>query len=122
MILKSDGQADVDLAQAWSTIGYEDGLPQNLKIILDTKAGRFMTTPPFIATFDKIFVRITDARENVIVDVFHVRKIKRGRKRGKNKQLVLICPHQSENLWKQTILLVDRRTSVAHALDRSAAM
>ena len=66
MILKRDGQADVDLSQAWSTIEYEDGLPQNVKIILNSRAGRFMTTPPVIAKYDKIFVSITDARDNVI--------------------------------------------------------
>ena len=85
-ILKRDGPADVHLSQARSTMEYEDGLPQNVKIILNSRAGRFMTTAPIIAKFDKIFVRITEARDNVIEDVFHVRKIKRGRKRGKNKQ------------------------------------
>ena len=72
VILKRDGQADVELSQAWSTIEYEDGLPQNVKTILNSKAGRFMTTPPIIAKFDKIFVRITDAQDNVIEDVFQV--------------------------------------------------
>ena len=81
VILKRDGQADVELSQAWSTIEYEDGLPQNVKSILNSRAGRFMTTPTVIAKSDKIFVRITDARANVIEDVFHVRKIKRGRKK-----------------------------------------
>ena len=122
VILKREGQQDVDLSQAWSTIEYEDGLPQNVKIILNSRAGRFMTTPPVIAKFDKSFVRITDARDDVIEDLFHVRKITRGRKRGKNKQLVLICPHQSETLWKQTISLVARRASGADALDRIAAI
>ena len=59
VMLKREGQADEELAQAWSTIEYEDGLPQNVKIILNSRAGRFMTTPPFIAKFDKSFVRIT---------------------------------------------------------------
>ena len=81
-----------------------------------------MITPPVIAKFDKIFVRITDARDNVIEDVFHVRKIKLGIKRGTNKQIVLICPHQSENLWKQTISLGDRITYGADAQDRIAVI
>ena len=103
VILKREGQQDVDISQAWSTIEYEAGLPQNVKIILNSRAGRFMTTPPGIAKFDKIFGRITDARDNVIEDVFHVRKRKRGRKRGKNKQLGLICQNESENRGKETI-------------------
>ena len=98
MILKRAGQADVDLSQAWGTIEYEDGLPQNVKIILNSRAGRLMNTPPVIAKFDKNFERITEARDNVIEDVFHVRNINRGRKRGKNKQHVLISAHQTENL------------------------
>ena len=89
VIPKREGQQDVDLSQSWSTIEYEDGLPQKVKIILNSRAGRFMTTPPVMAKFDKIFVRITAARDNVIEDVFHVRKIKRGRKRGKHKGVIL---------------------------------
>ena len=56
-----------------------------------------MTTPPVIAKVDKIFVRITDARDNVIEDVLNVRKIKGGRERGKNKQIDRIWPHQCED-------------------------
>ena len=122
VILKRDGQQDVDLSQAWSTIEYEHGIPQHVKIILNSRAGRFMTTPHVIAKFDTITVSITDARDNVIEDVFHIRKLKRGSKRGKNKQLVLICRHQSASLWKQTISVVARRTSGADALDRIAAI
>ena len=118
VILKRAGQADVDLSSAWSTIEYEDGGPQSVKIVLNSSFGKFMTVAPIIVKFDKIFVRITDARGGVIEDVFHVRKIKRSRKPGKNKQLTLFCPHQSENLWKQTISLVARRTSGADALDQ----
>jgi len=77
-----------------------------------------MTATPIIVKYDKIFVRIIDARDNVLEDVFHVRKIKRGRKIGKNKQLVLICPHQSEHLWSRTVSLVARRTSGADALNQ----
>lgn len=118
VILKRAGEADVDLSNSWSTIEYEDGLPQTVKITLNSVFGQFMTTGPILVKYDKIFVRITDARDSVIEDVFHIRKIKRGRKIGKNKQLILFCPHQSENLWTQTVSLVARRTSGASALDQ----
>ena len=109
VILKRAGQADVDLSEAWSTIEYEDGLPQSVKITLNSAFGLFMTVAPIIVKYDKIFVRVVDARGNTVEDVFHVRKIKRGRQSGKNKQLILFCPHQSENLWKRTISLVAKR-------------
>lgn len=122
VVLKRVGVADVDLSQAWSTIEYEDGLPQSVKITLNSQFGRFMTTAPILQQFDKIFVRIADARNNRIEDVFHIRTIKRGRKSGKNKQIILLCPHQSENIWKQTISLVARRTSGADALNQLVAI
>ncbi len=122
VILKRAGQTDVDLSEAWSTIEYEDGLPQSVKITLNSSFGKFMTVAPIIVKFDKIFVRVTDARGKVIEDVFHVRKIKRPRRPGKNKQLVLFCPHQSENLWKRTVSLVARRTSGADALNQLTAI
>lgn len=120
VILKRAGQADVDLSQAWSTIEYEDAAPQSCKITLNAAFGRFLTIAPIIVKYDKIFVRITDARDNVIEDVFQVRKIKRGRKSGKNKQITLFCPHQSENLWKRTVSLTARRTSGFDALNQLA--
>lgn len=118
VILKRVGQTDVDLSQAWSTIEYEDAIPQSVKIVLNSAFGKFMTVAPIIVKYDKIFVRITDARDNVIEDVFHVRRIKRSRAKGKNKQLTLFCPHQSSNLWKRTISLVAKRTSGADALNQ----
>ncbi len=118
IILKRIGESDVDLSGAWSTIEYEDAIPQSVKIVLNSSFGKFMTEPPIIVTYDRIYVSIIDARGNLIEDVFHVRKIKRSRKIGKNKQLTLFCPHQSENLWKRTISLVARRTSGADALDQ----
>ena len=114
--------ADVDLSEAWSTIEYEDAAPQSVKITLNSSYGKFMTVTPILVKFDKLFVRVTDARGGVIEDVFHIRKIKRSRKIGKNKQITLFCPHQSENLWKRTISLVARRTSGADALDQIAAI
>lgn len=121
VILKRAGQADIDLSSAWSTIEYEDGLPQSCKITLNSAFGKFMTAAPIIQKFDKIFVRITDARLNVTEDVFQVRKIRRGRRSGKNKQITLICPHQSDNLWKRTVSLVARRTSGFAALNQLMA-
>lgn len=121
VILKREGQADNDLSGAWSTIEYTDGLPQSVKITLNSAFGQYMTVAPIIVKFDKIYVRITDARGNIIEDVFHVKTIKRSRKPGKNKQLVLFCPHQSDNLWKRTIGLVARRTSGFDALNRIMA-
>lgn len=118
VILKRTGQTDVDLSSAWSTIEFEDGLPQSVKITLNSAFGLFMTKAPILVKYDKIFVRITDARDNVIEDVFHIRKIKRGRKIGKNKQIILFCPHQSENLWTRTISLVSKRTSGADAVNQ----
>ncbi len=118
VILKRDGEADNDLSGAWSTIEYTDGLPQSCKIILNSAYGQYMTVAPIIVKFDKIYVRITDARGNILEDVFQVKTIKRSRKPGKNKQLTLFCPHQSDNLWKRTIGLVARRTSGFDALNR----
>ncbi len=117
MILKRAGQADTDLSEAWSTIEYEDALPQSVKITLNSQFGRFMTLAPIIVKYDKIFVRVVDARGNKIEDVFQVRVLKRTRKIGKNKQLILFCPHQSDNLWNRTISLVSKRVSGANALD-----
>ncbi len=117
VVLKRAGEADVDFSEAWSTIEYEDGLPQNVKITLNAQFGRFLTTAPIIVKYDKFFVRVTDARGNKIEDVFQVKTLKRSRNIGKNKQLTLFCPHQSDNLWKRTISLVDRRTSGFQALN-----
>lgn len=118
VILKRAGQADIDLSSAWSTIEYEDAAPQSCKITLTAPFGLFMTISPIIVKYDKIYVRIIDARGGTIEDVFQVRKIKRSRKSGRNKQITLFCPHQSENLWKRTISLVVKRTSGADALNQ----
>lgn len=118
VILKRAGEADVDLSEAWSTIEYEDALPQSCKITLTSPFGLFSTRGPIIVKYDKIFVKIVDARGRIIQDVFHVRKIKRPRKPGKSKQLVLFCPHQSEHLWKRTISLTAKRTAGAEALNQ----
>lgn len=121
VVLKREGQADNDLSGSWSTIEYTDGLPQSMKITLNSAFGLFMTVAPIIVKFDKIYVRLVDARGNIIEDVFHVKTIKRSRKPGKNKQLTLFCPHQSDNLWKRTIGIVAKRTSGFDALNRIMA-
>ena len=56
VILKRAGESDVDLSNAWSTIEYEDGLPQSCKITLNSAFGKFMTVAPIIVKFDKLFV------------------------------------------------------------------
>ncbi len=115
LILKDHG-ADVDLSSSWTVIEYEDAIPQSIKITLSAPFGEFLTRGDKIQKFDRIYLQITDARGNILRDVFHVRKLKRSRKGGKGKQLVLICPHQSEHLWKRNISLIARRVSGAEAL------
>jgi len=115
LILKDHG-ADVDLSQAYTSIEYNEGLPQSIKITLSAAFGEFLTRGEKIQKYDRIYCRVTDARGNIIDDVFHVRKLKRSRKGGKGKKLILICPHQSENLWKRTITLVAKRVSGFEAL------
>ena len=116
-----DHGPDVDLSQAWSTIEYEEGIPQNVKITLNAKFGEFLTRGTIIQKYGRIYVEIVDARNQLLRDVFHVRRIKRSRKAGKNQQIILFCPHQSENLWKKTISLVARRTSGFDALNQVMA-
>ncbi len=116
LILKDHG-ADVDLSQFWTALEYEDGVPQSIKITLSTSFGDFLTRNTKIQKFDRIYCRITDIRGNVLEDVFHVRKMKRSRKGGRGKKLILICPHQSEHLWKRNISILSRRTSGFEVVD-----
>lgn len=116
LLILKDHDEDVDLSQAYTSIEYREGVPQSLKITLSAAFGQFLTKGETIQKYDRIFCRITDARGNILQDVFHVRKIKRSRKGGKGKQLILICPHQSENLWKRTITFVGKRISGNEAL------
>ncbi len=116
LILKDHG-TDVDLSQFWTVIEYEDAVPQALKVTLPTSFGDFLTRNTKIQKFDRIYCRITDIRGNILEDVFHVRKIKRSRKGGKGKKLQLICPHQSEHLWKRNISILSRRISGREVVD-----
>lgn len=110
LILKDHG-VDVDLSNAWTAIEFEDGIPQSIKVTLTAAFGEFLTRDAKIQKYDRLYLQITDVRDNILKDVFHVRKIKRSRKGGKGKQLILSCTHQSEHLWKRNISLLSRRIS-----------
>ncbi len=99
----SDANGNFDLSNKWSVIEYENGQPQAVKITFNTRAGRFLTKTPIIKKRDRIYVEIKEKNGNITKDVFHVRTIKRIRGKGKALSLQVICPHQSENLWKKTI-------------------
>lgn len=116
LILKDHG-GDVDLSNAWTVIEHEETIPQSIKVTLSANFGEFLTRGTKIQKFDRLYFEYTGRDGNVVKDVFHVREFKRSRKPGKMKQLTLICPHQSENLWKRTVSLVGKRTSGFQALN-----
>jgi len=99
----ADVNGDFDLSNKWSVIEYENAQPQGVTITFNARAGRFLTIIPIIKKRDRIYVEITEKNGNITKDVFHVRTIKRIRGRGKAISLKLVCPHQSENLWKKTV-------------------
>jgi len=101
--LGADGNGNFDLSNKWSVIEYENAQPQGVKITFNARAGRFLTKIPIIKKRDRIYVEITEKNGNITKDVFHVRTIKRVRGKGKGLSLQVICPHQSENLWKKTV-------------------
>ena len=101
--LGADVNGNFDLSNKWSVIEYENAQPQGVTITFNARAGRFLTKIPIIKKRDRIYVEITEKNGNVTKDVFHVRTIKRIRGRGKGLSLQVICPHQSENLWKKTV-------------------
>lgn len=117
LILKDHG-TDVDLSSTWTVIEFEDGVPQSIKITLSAAFGQYLTRGDKIQKYDRIYLQITDARGNILKDVFHVRKMKRPRKGGKGKKLILTCPHQSEHLWKRNISLLSRRISGKVAIEQ----
>lgn len=98
-----DPNGDFDLSNKWSVIEYENAQPQGVKITFNARSGRFLTKIPIIKKRDRIYVEITEKNGNITKDVFHVRTIKRIRGKGKALSLQVICPHQSENLWKKTV-------------------
>lgn len=99
----ADANGDFDISNKFSVMEYEDAQPQSVKITLNARGGRFLTTAPILRKRDRIYIEITDKNGNVTKDVFHVRNIKRIRGGGKGLSLLVTCPHQSENLWKSTI-------------------
>jgi len=101
LILKDHG-ADVDLSNAFTVIEHEETIPQSIKVTLSANFGEFLTRGTKIKKFDRLYFQYTGRDGTIERDVFHVRDFKRSRKPGKMKQLILICPHQSENLWKRT--------------------
>lgn len=115
LILKDHG-TDIDLSSAWTVIEFEDAVPQSIKITLSAAFGEYLTRGAKIQKYDRIYLQITDVRGNILKDVFHVRKMKRSRKGGKGKKIILFCPHQSEHFWKRNISLLTRRVSGAEAV------
>jgi len=99
----ADVNGDFDLSSKWSVIEYENAQPQGVTITFNARAGRFLTKIPIIKKRDRIYVQITEKNGNITRDVFHVRTIKRIRGKGKAISLKVVCPHQSENLWKKTV-------------------
>jgi len=99
----ADPNGDFDISNKWSVIEYENAQPQGVTITFNARAGRFLTKIPIIKKRDRIYVQITEKNGNITRDVFHVRTIKRIRGRGKAISLKVVCPHQSENLWKKTV-------------------
>jgi len=102
VILKDHGP-DVDLSGKFVVIEYKDTFPQSCRIVFNARKGRLLTVTPKIKKRDRIFVRITEKGGHIHEDVFHVRKIKRKRIPGVGLSLEVMCPHQSEHLWKRTI-------------------
>jgi len=99
----ADVNGNFDLSNKWSVIEYENAQPQGVTITFNARAGRFLTIIPIIKKRDRIYVEITEKNGNITKDVFHVRTIKRIRGKGKAISLKVVCPHQSENLWKKTV-------------------
>lgn len=112
-----DENGNVDISDKWVVIEHSEQVPQSIRIVLNAKEGRFMTREPIIEKFDRIYYQYTDNLGRVTKDVFHVRHKKRQRRLARGKTLELICPHQSENLWKQTISFPGRKISGNNALE-----
>ncbi len=117
-IFGPDEFGDIDISSKWIVIEHSEEIPQSLRIESNAKGGRYMTNNPIIKKFDRIYYEYTDKNGKTVNDVFHVRTIKRKRKIGKGKIIELFCPHQSENLWKQTISFPGRKFSGNQALEK----
>ena len=104
----ADPNGDFDFSNKWSVIEYDNGAPQAVIITFNARAGRFLTKTPRLRKRDRIYIEIKEKNGNITKDVFHIRKIKRIRGKGKGLSLQVTCPHQSENLWKSTISFKQR--------------
>ncbi len=111
----ADEDGNVDISTYMISAEYEDAIPQSLKLHLNSKGGRFETKGPIIQKFDRIYFQ-SKIGNITIKEVFHVRTISRTRLEGYGMVLVLDCPHQSENKWKQTISFPGRKISGNTAL------
>jgi len=111
-----DEFGDVDISEKWIVIEHSEQVPQSLRIVLNTKEGRFLTRGPIIQKEDRIYYQYTDNLGRVTKDVFKVRHKKRQRKLAVGKTIELICPHQSDYIWKQTVSFPGRKISGDTAL------
>lgn len=117
LILKDHGP-DIDLSNAFPVIEWVETIPQTIKITFPAVNGEFLTQGAKIQQFDRFYIEYEGVNGNIERDVFHVRNINRKRLSGGGKELVLTCPHQTENLWKRTIGLVVREKSNRVVLDK----
>lgn len=114
-----DEFGDVDISDKFIVIEHANEIPQSLRLVFNAKDGRFMTRGPIIEKFDRIYYQDTDNLGRITKDVFHVRHKRRQRKLSMGKDMELICPHQSENDWKQTISFPGRKISGNEALENA---
>lgn len=113
-----DENGDIDISNKFIIIEHLETTPQSLRLVFNGKGGRFMTGAPIIEKFDRIYYEYTDSLDRVVSDVFHVRSIKRKRGLFRGKRYEILCPHQSENLWKRTISIPGRKISGNTALEK----
>ena len=117
LILKDHGD-NVDLSNAFTVIEWTETIPQSIIVTLSSANGEFLTQGEEIQQFDRLYMEYEGVNGNIEKDVFHVRNINRKRLSGSGMQLVLTCPHQSENIWKRTIDLVVRERSNQETLNQ----
>jgi len=109
-----DENGDIDISDKFVTIEHNDKVPQSLKLIFNSRNGRFMTRNPIIEKFNRIYYRYEDHDGIITEDVFHVGTKKRQRRHGRLMELE--CPHQTEYEWKKTISFPGRKISGDAAL------
>ena len=111
-----DENGNIDISNKFIVIEHSEDTPQSLRLVFNAKEGRFMTREPILKKFDRIYYQYTDSLGRVTKDVFHIRSIKRKRGLMRGKRYEVLCPHQSENLWKRTISIPGRKISGNEAL------